>query len=183
MVLNSNLLESHTPTSREELWRFTPLAKLRGLHDLEVSLSSRVSLGASLEQHGLSVEIVDASKAPSTSSTNDLVSMRVRELSSKVLKVDIAQNAEIATPIYLTRTVESLDPEVSRTVIHLGANSRATVVVENTGSITLASSYTADTWAKSKTLRVISQAAASPETACTPVSMSLQLNKRLHPRS
>jgi len=59
-------------------------------------------------------------------------------LSSKVLKVDIAQNAEIATPIYLTRTVESLDPEVSRTVIHLGPNSRATVVVENTGSITLA---------------------------------------------
>ena len=138
MVLNSNLLESHTPTSREELWRFTPLAKLRGLHDLEVSLSSRVSLGASVEQPGLSVEIVDASDAPSTSSTNDLVSMRVRELSSKVLKVDIAQNAEIATPIYLIRTVESLDPEVSRTVIHLGANSRATVVVENTGSITLA---------------------------------------------
>ncbi len=138
MSLNSNLLESHTPTSREELWRFTPLAKLRGLHDLDVSLSSRVSLGAGVEHSGLSISIVDAADAPSNSETNDLVSMRVRELSTKVLKVEVDKNCEIAVPIFLTRTVESLDPEVSRTVIHLGANSRATIVVENTGSITLA---------------------------------------------
>ena len=138
MSLNSNLLESHTPTSREELWRFTPLAKLRGLHDLDVSLSSRVSLGAGIEHSGLSISIVDAADAPINSETNDLVSMRVRELSTKVLKVEVDKNCEIAVPIFLTRTVESLDPEVSRTAIHLGANSRATIVVENTGSITLA---------------------------------------------
>ena len=138
MSLNSNLLESHTPTSREELWRFTPLGKLRGLHDLDVSLSSRVSLGAGIEHSGLSISIVDAADAPINSETNDLVSMRVRELSTKVLKVEIDKNCEIAVPIFLTRTVESLDPEVSRTAIHLGANSRATIVVENTGSITLA---------------------------------------------
>lgn len=136
--LNSNLLAPHTPTSREELWRFTPLAKLRGLHDLDVKLTSRVSLGNSKEVAGVVISIVDAKDAPIGSKTEDLVSLRVRELASKVLRVEVAANAEIAEPIFLARTVESLDPEVSRTEILLGANSRATIVVENVGSITLA---------------------------------------------
>ena len=138
MSLQSNLLDSHTPTAREELWRFTPLAKLRGLHDLDVKLASRVSLGTTLSQPGLSISIVDAVDSPSTSETKDLVSLRVRELATKVLQVKIAANAEVEEPIFLARTVESLDPEVSRTSIHMGANSRATIVVENVGSITLA---------------------------------------------
>jgi Fe-S cluster assembly protein SufD len=64
--------------------------------------------------------------------------MRVRENTQKALRLEIAANAEIAEPIYLSRTIESLDPEVSRTEIVLGANSRATVIVENQGSVTLA---------------------------------------------
>ena len=32
-TLQSNLLEKHTPTGREEAWRFTPLKRLGGLHD------------------------------------------------------------------------------------------------------------------------------------------------------
>ncbi len=138
MTLNSNLLAPHTPTSREELWRFTPLAKLRGLHDLDVALSSRVSLGTSQTQAGVTLTIVDSLDAPQTSTTDDLVSMRVRELATKVLRVEISANNEVAAPIFLTRSVESLDPEVSRTEIRLGANSRATIVVENIGSMTLA---------------------------------------------
>jgi Fe-S cluster assembly protein SufD len=138
MALNSNLLAPHTPTSREELWRFTPLAKLRGLHDIDVALSSRVSLGASTSLTGAKIAIVDADLVPAQSATDDLVSLRVRNTATKVLKLDVAANAEISEPIYLTRTVESLDPEVSRSLIILGANSRATIVVENVGSITLA---------------------------------------------
>jgi Fe-S cluster assembly protein SufD len=138
MTLNSNLLVPHTPTSREELWRFTPLAKLRGLHDVDVNLGSRVSLEPSEKSAEITIEILDASSLPAKSKTDDLVSLRVRDAATKVLVVTVAPNAEIAAPIFLTRRVESLDPEVSRTVIILGANSRATIVVENTGSITLA---------------------------------------------
>jgi Fe-S cluster assembly protein SufD len=137
-MLNSNLLKPHTPTAREELWRFTPLSKLRGLHDLETKLLTRVSLGSTASNKGLKISIVDASSVPSASATNDVVSLRVREIATKVLLVEIDAEAEISEPIYLARTIESLDPEVSRTHIRLGANSKATIVVENEGSITLA---------------------------------------------
>ena len=32
-TLQSNILENHTPTGREEAWRFTPLKRLGGMHD------------------------------------------------------------------------------------------------------------------------------------------------------
>lgn len=140
-TLNSNLLALHTPTAREELWRFTPLNKLRGLHDVDVALASRISLRGRTEGSlptGAAISIADANAIAPVSQTNDLVSLRVRGTAEKVLLLEIAPNAEIAEPIFLTRTFESLDPEVSRTLIKLGANSRATVVVENSGSITLA---------------------------------------------
>jgi Fe-S cluster assembly protein SufD len=139
--LNSNLLAPHTPTAREELWRFTPLNKLRGLHDVEVSLASRVSLqerSQSTLPQGAAITIVDASTLAPISKTDDLVSLRVRGSAEKALVLNIEANAEIAQPIFLTRTFESLNPEVSRTRIIIGSNARATVVVENSGSITLA---------------------------------------------
>jgi Fe-S cluster assembly protein SufD len=143
-MLNSNLLKPHTPTAREELWRFTPLAKLRGLHDLETKLSTRVSLASTASNKALKISIVDAASIPSVSATNDVVSLRVREIATKVLLVEIDAEAEITDPIYLARTIESLDPEVSRTHIRLGANSKATIVVENEGSITLAEEISMD---------------------------------------
>ena len=42
--LQSNLLENHTPTGREEAWRFTPLKRLGGLHDGSATVDTRHSL-------------------------------------------------------------------------------------------------------------------------------------------
>jgi Fe-S cluster assembly protein SufD len=45
-ALQSNLLENHTPTGREEAWRFTPLKRLGGMHDGTAVVDSRASLFA-----------------------------------------------------------------------------------------------------------------------------------------
>jgi Fe-S cluster assembly protein SufD len=42
--LQSNLLENHTPTGREEAWRFTPLKRLGGMHDGSATPVERNSL-------------------------------------------------------------------------------------------------------------------------------------------
>ncbi len=137
MSLNSNLLThaDSTPTGREEAWRFTPLAKTKGVHDFAVALKSRISLGAKNPVSGITLEIRDIQAKPSS---DDLVVNRVRTSAGKELHVAIAANAEIVEPFFLTRTVESLDPEATRTVITVGAHARATIVVENKGSIVLA---------------------------------------------
>ena len=41
-TLQSNLLESHTPTGREEAWRFTPLKRLGGMYDGTAKIDSRI---------------------------------------------------------------------------------------------------------------------------------------------
>ncbi len=135
MTLGSNLLTHSTPTGREEAWRFTPLAKVRGLHDFNVDLKSRISLTPKTSHGAISVSLLD-SEAPETS--DDLVVTRVRESAKKVLTINVAPNVEISEPFYLSRTVESLDPEATRTIINVGNHSKLTIVVENQGSITLA---------------------------------------------
>lgn len=135
MTLNSNLLTHSTPTGREEAWRFTPLAKTAGLHDYSVRLKNRVSLHAENSNADISTAIRDLS---TTSESEDLVVNRVRLSAKKELFVHVRENAEVNEPFFLTRTVESLDPEATRTVISLGAHSKATIVVENKGSMVLA---------------------------------------------
>ena len=132
-LLTTNYL---TPTGREEAWRFTPLARLGGLHDSTVALLDHPSLhvqgelpsGATLS-HNVSAPL---------SANEDLVTERVRSAVSQELVLEIARNAEISEPIYLHRSGVGSAPEASRTVIKLGTHARATVIVENSGAGILA---------------------------------------------
>ena len=122
-----------TPTGREEPWRFTPLNRLAGLHDPQVSLRDRISLEPVDIPVGVSVTIEDAEAFPPLSETVDQIVIRVREGVSKVLLLTIEANAEINEPIFLKREVLDLSPEVSRVQIKAGANSHAIIVIENSG--------------------------------------------------
>ncbi|MEI6406783.1 MAG: Fe-S cluster assembly protein SufD [Actinomycetes bacterium] len=129
-TLTTNYL---TPTGREEDWRFTPLSRLAGLHDSAIEIGEGIAFDLPILPAGVSFEVLDRSLVTASSETKDLVISRVRETVTHIGTVKIAANSEIADPIYLNRKASSGKPLFSRTIITAGANSHATVVVENNG--------------------------------------------------
>ena len=126
-----------TPTGREEAWRFTPLKRLRGLHDGQAVVGDRSSLIArgALPQ---GVTFTRENLEPLANS-DDVIIERIRGLSGDVAHLSISANTELSEPIFLGRSEGALDSaEFSRVRISLGVHSVATVVVENTGDTVLA---------------------------------------------
>ena len=136
-TLQSNLLENHTPTGREEAWRFTPLKRLGGLHDGTAKPVLRNSLAAkSALPSGVSLNFEEIS---SLTETDDAIVNRVREFTKTGAVLAIAPNTELSEPIFLNRSSAGIDEaEFARVLIKAGNNSKATVVLENTGDTHLA---------------------------------------------
>ena len=133
-VLTTNYL---TPSGREEAWRFTPLKRLHGLHDGVAVISDRISLSV---KNGLpkGVSFTREDLNPLAQS-DDVIIERIRGASKSVSHLSIAANSEISEPIFLSRSKGAVDTaEFSRVRISLGANARATVIVENTTDTVLA---------------------------------------------
>ena len=125
------------PTGREEAWRFTPLKRMRGLHDGAAVIGDRASL---ISTHVLppGVAFVRESLEPLAAS-DDVIIERVRGFSSNVAHLSITANTEVRQPILLGRSKGALDTaELSRVRISLGNHATATVVIENTGDTVLA---------------------------------------------
>ena len=135
--LQSNLLENHTPTGREEAWRFTPLKRLGGLHDGSATVDTRHSL---VINDALEAGVTFAYGALVTASaSSDLIVNRVRNHTEEGSVLSIAKNSVIANPIRLSRSNGSLTTaEFSRFQIHLGEHAQATLILENTGDTHLA---------------------------------------------
>ena len=133
-VLTTNYL---IPTGREEAWRFTPLKRLRGLHDGVAVQSDRESL---ITKGALpsGVTFTRENLEPLASS-DDVIIERVRGAATSVAHLAIASNTEVAEPIFLGRSAGALDTaEFSRVRITLGTHAVATVIVENTTDTVLA---------------------------------------------
>ncbi|CAB4565366.1 MAG: Fe-S cluster assembly protein SufD [Actinobacteria bacterium] len=133
-VLTTNYL---TPTGREEAWRFTPLKRLRGLHDGTAVQSDRESL---ITKGALpsGVTFIRENLEP-LSASDDVIIERVRGSASSVAHLAIAANTELTEPIFLGRSAGGMDTaEFSRVRISLGTHAVATVIVENTTDTVLA---------------------------------------------
>ena len=133
-VLATNYL---TPTGREEAWRFTPLKRLRGLHDGTSVQSDRSTLIAK-DALPKGVTFTRENLEPLAAS-DDVIIERIRSFSASVAHLSIAANTEISEPIFLGRAAGALDTaEFSRVRISLGTHAVATVIVENTTDTILA---------------------------------------------
>ena len=133
-VLATNYL---TPTGREEAWRFTPLKRLRGLHDGTSVQSDRSTLVAK-DALPTGVSFTRENLEPLAPS-DDVIIERIRSFSPSVAHLAIAANTEVSEPIFLGRTTGALDTaEFSRVRISLGTHAVATVIVENTTDTILA---------------------------------------------
>ena len=136
-VLTSNILVPH---GREEAWRFTPLNRLKGLHDGSAAIAAHHSLSLeSASVPGVTFERISRELLPSLSATDDAIMNRVRKASSDVSVLKIAANTDVTEPIQLNRKSFDLSAaEFSRVLIRVGANARAIVIASNTGNTLLA---------------------------------------------
>ena len=129
------------PTGREEIWRFTPLKRLRGLH-ADASLAG-TGVGAEYDAPEVVVFETLAADHPLLGSSGfvptDRIAARVWHESGQRFAVTIPADAELDRPVFITLTGTELEPATAtHSVITAGSHSRATVVLSFVGSATLA---------------------------------------------
>jgi Fe-S cluster assembly protein SufD len=128
------------PTGREEEWRFTPLRRLRGLHTDTLPAPGKVS--------------VDADAAPGVSAVRaprgdtrlgaafvpaDRVSAQAFASFEEAMVITIPAETEAAEPTVVSvRGEDASGAAFGHTLIEVGANARAAVVLNHSGSATYA---------------------------------------------
>ena len=133
-TLTTNYL---APTGREEAWRFTPLARVGGLLDPAVAVSSVSSVKIANPQNGAKLTVKSVADQPAISTSDDLATIRAREVVTEVSHIEIAANAQLEQPLLLARANLTGKPQASRTLITCGANSHATIIISNSGDAIL----------------------------------------------
>jgi len=129
-------LDDHPlPTGREEIWRFTPLKRLRGVLDGEAS-DARLTWDTTLPE-GVTLREVPSEEARAAGelAPNDRPSALAVANSSGAMLLDVPAEAEVSEPIVLRLHGDSVEDLVwGRLVVRVGAHASATVVLVHTGS-------------------------------------------------
>ncbi|MFB7353818.1 Fe-S cluster assembly protein SufD [Streptomyces gardneri] len=127
------------PHGREEEWRFTPLARLRGLHDGTAVASGE---GVKVEvqaPEGVTVETVgrDDERLGKAGKPVDRVAAQAYSSFEKASVVTVAKEAVLTEPIRIAVHGEG-GVAFGHQVIELGAFAEAVVVIDHTGDAVLA---------------------------------------------
>jgi Fe-S cluster assembly protein SufD len=143
--LGSFRVEDHAvPTGREEIWRFTPLKRLKGLHtDDATAPFGGSSLGVDVRAaSGVEVSTVDANDSVRGSSgyvPSDRVSARAWAAAGSATVVRVPAEAVIDEATVITHTGTGLDGATAgHAVIVAEPHSRSTVVLRFVGSAVVA---------------------------------------------
>ncbi|MFL6091225.1 MAG: Fe-S cluster assembly protein SufD [Aeromicrobium sp.] len=129
------------PTGREEIWRFTPLKRLRGLHQDADLAGSAFKIEAELGEGVVarSVPASESSRGASGYIPTDRVSARAWQAASSVYEVTIPADAVVAQPSVIRLTGHDAEPAAAgHLLIRAGRFSKSVVVVEYSGSATWA---------------------------------------------
>jgi Fe-S cluster assembly protein SufD len=129
------------PTGREEIWRFTPMKRLRDLHrDADLSgrtftADTQVPAGVRLEQLGPDAPVKGSSGYVPT----DRVSARAWNAATGTLAVTVPAQHEAGEPVVITVNGTGLEgASAAHAVVTAEPQSKATVVFRFEGSATLA---------------------------------------------
>jgi len=130
-------------TGREEEWRFTPLKRLRGLASADGAATAGVPVRRDLQvpSTGVTVSTVDMSDARigSVLTPFDRISALAYGQAGQALVVSVDKEAVLAEPVVITVVGGGAEElAFGHTVIEVGALAEATVVLDHTGSTTLA---------------------------------------------
>jgi len=132
-----DLADHPVPHGREEIWRFTPLKRLRGLLDGEAS-DARLTWTTELPE-GVTLTEISAAEARELGelAPNDRPSALAVQNAASAVLVDVASEVELSDdqPVVLRLHGESAEDVVwGHLVLRVGAFSKATIVVVHTGS-------------------------------------------------
>lgn len=134
-----DLTDHPMPTGREEVWRFTPLKRLRGLLDGAASHTrlgwhGDVPAGVTVKEISHEEAVALGALAP----TDRPSALAVAQAPGAVL-IDVPAELELDAPLVVRLAGESGHDLVwGRILLRVGAHARATVVFEHTGSATYA---------------------------------------------
>jgi Fe-S cluster assembly protein SufD len=123
------------PTGREEVWRFTPLKRLRGMLDGEAS-AARLDWRSDVPA-GVAVKEISPEEAAALGvlPPTDRPSALAVSLCPAVVLVDIPAELELDQPLVVSLTGESVVDQVwGHVVVRVGPSAKATVVFQHTGS-------------------------------------------------
>lgn len=135
------LADHPVPTGREEIWRFTPLKRLRGLLDGEVS-DSHLKWDAKIPT-GVTVSEITTAEAAALGETKpaDRPSALAVANGGGAVLVDVPAETELAEPLIVRLSGMSADEVVwGHIVVRLGRHAKATVIFEHSGSARYSSS-------------------------------------------
>jgi Fe-S cluster assembly protein SufD len=138
--LHAHRSEFPVPSGREEEWRFTPLRRLRGLHSADVLPAGKVAVEASPAPGIIAVHAQrDDPRHAARFEPSDRVSAQAFASFEEATVITVPPEADIATPTVISvRGDDSSGPAFGHTVISVGENARAVVVVDHAGSATYA---------------------------------------------
>ncbi|MGK5550252.1 Fe-S cluster assembly protein SufD [Actinomadura kijaniata] len=128
------------PTGREEEWRFTPLRRLRGLHNGTAEANGKIVVEVdapgevTVETVGRDDERLGRAYVPA-----DRVSAQAWSAFTEATVVTVPKETEVATPVVIRRRGESVEgASYGHTTIVVERHARATVVLTHRGSATYA---------------------------------------------
>ena len=141
-VASYDLADHPRPTGLEEVWRFTPLKRLRGLLDADGVA------GGPLELVVEAPDLVTISQISTVEAVAlggpapvDRISALAVARAAGVVKIDIPAEAELDRPVNISLTGSGIDqPVFGHLIINVGAFAKGTIVLEHQGSATFASS-------------------------------------------
>jgi Fe-S cluster assembly protein SufD len=124
------------PDGREEEWRFTPLRRLRGLHDDAPAGAAQVTV-----EVGLAPELkADFAKRDSVLGhsrfvPSDRVSARAYDMFDEATVIEVPAEAETSAPTFIRLTgSDATVASYGHTIIKAGPMSRAVIVLDHRGS-------------------------------------------------
>jgi Fe-S cluster assembly protein SufD len=129
------------PTGLEEIWRFTPLKRLRGLHQ-DTPLDGdafTVEVDAADGVTATSVPVADSARGVSGYVPVDRVSARAWQATTSVFEITIPKDLVVEAPTVVRLTGSDVEHAAAgQLLVRAGAFSKAVVVVEYAGSATWA---------------------------------------------
>ena len=131
------------PTGREEIWRFSPLKRLRGLHGDAEFMPSATSCTWNTPD-GVRIEGVSGQEARdlrgiSGWAPNTRFAARVLAEVPSTLLVDVPADTEVSEPVVVDLHGKDVTvTEAGHVALRFGAHSKAIVVLNHTGSSSIA---------------------------------------------
>lgn len=121
-------------SNRQEVWRYLPLDQLNGLSDevmaevVDQEISSQLAQGVTATWVNTTEEFVGTAGLP-----EDRISAIAWTNASKSLLIDVPANAEISDPSFLTAKLANSDAKALHVFVRVGANAKATIVLDHVG--------------------------------------------------